>query len=151
MTPAEIRAAVAASPELLALRTTQAATADLAAIAAALSVGTRLVSHFASERGILDRYPGGPAAADALLVKLEGFAASAHPLAGIVKRALKFLGTPEGIDLGSFGVQTILAALTPGVLSVQERDGLIAMASEPVVVTPAEVQAALFNDDGSAA
>lgn len=90
---------------------------------------TRTISHFASERGVLDRYPGGPAAADALLVKLETFAASAHPLAGIVKRALKFLAQAEGLDLGSAGVQTMLAALTPGVLTVEERDGLRSMAT----------------------
>jgi len=90
---------------------------------------SHVVSHFASERGILDRYPGGPAAADALLVKLEQFAASANPMAGIVKRALKFLGTPEGIDLGSNGVQSMLTALTPSLLTTAERDGLRSMAT----------------------
>ena len=105
---------------------------DLAQIESVINAPTRsrVVSHFASERGILDRYPGGPTEADVLLVKLEGFAVSAHPMAGIVKRALKFLGTPEGIDLGSNAVQGMLSALTPALLTVEERDGLRAMATK---------------------
>lgn len=93
---------------------------------------SRLVSHFASERGILDRYPGGPLAADALLLKLEAFAQTGHALASIVRRALKFLGQPEGIDLGSGGVQSMLDALAGGgVISADERGGLRAMATLP--------------------
>lgn len=150
MTPAEIRAAVAADPALQALMGATAGQSDIAGIAAALSVGrTKIVSHFASERGILDRFPGGVVAADALLTKLEGFAQSQHALAGVVRRAVKFLGTPEGIDLGSAGVQTMLAALTPAVLTEVERDGLRSMATVPVVLTPHEVQDALFDDLGN--
>lgn len=150
MTPAEIRAAVQASPALLALVGANAAQTDVAALTAAFNLNrTRLVSHFASERGILDRYPGGPIQADALMSKLELFATTAHPLANVVKRALKFLGTPEGIDLGSGTVQGMLTALTPDVLTVAERDGLRAMASAPVAVSPQELQTALFDDFGA--
>jgi hypothetical protein len=150
MPPEQIRAAIQASPALLALVGPNAAETDVAALTAAFNVNrTRLVSHFASERGILDRYPGGPIEADALMTKLEVFAATAHPLASVVKRALKFLGTPEGIDLGSNGVQGMLSALTPAVLTITERDGLRAMASVPVVVTPQELQAAIFDDFGA--
>lgn len=91
---------------------------------------SRIVSHFVSERGVLDRHAGGPVAGDALLAKLEAFAQSAQPLAGIVRRALKFLAQPDGIDLGSAGVQGMLDALTDGgVLTTAERDGLRAMAT----------------------
>jgi hypothetical protein len=121
-------------------------------IAALLSTGrTRLVSHFASERGILDRYqgPGGPIGADALLSKIEGFALSAHPLAGIVKRAVKFLGQPEGIDLGSQGVQGILQLLTQGgVITAEERAALVAMATQPDPITTNQVSDALNKAQG---
>ena len=150
MTPEQIRAAVAADPALRALIGPSAGQTDVAALVAALSANrTRIVSHFASERGILDRFPGGPVAADALMSKLEAFSATQHPLAGVVRRAVKFLGTPEGIDLGSNGVQTMLGALTPAVLTEVERDGLRSMATVPVVLTPQEVQAALFDDYGN--
>lgn len=140
MTPDAIRAAVAASPELQAL----AAAGDHVAIAAALSAGrTRLVSHFASERGILARFPGGPAAADALLAKLEDFAQTAHPSARTVRRVLKFLGQPEGIDLGDPATQAMVGQLTPAVLSEAERDGLRAMATAPDPVHHSAVSAAL--------
>lgn len=93
---------------------------------------TRLVSHFASERGILDRHPSGPLAADALLAKLEAFAQTAHPMAGIVKRALKFLAQPEGIDLGAGGTQQMLGALAQGgAITATELAGLRAMATQP--------------------
>lgn len=116
-----------------------------AAIAAVLSVGrTKLASHFASERGVLERYPGGPVEADALLTKLEAFAATAHPMASIVKRALKFLAQAEGLDLGSPATQGLIAQLQAGgVITTAERDGLAAMATRPDPITPAAVEAAL--------
>ena len=106
--------------------------ANLASVEALINAPnkSRLVSHFASERGILDRYPGGPVEADALLTKLEAFAGTAHHSASIVKRALKFLAQPEGIDLGATGTQAMLSALTPAVLTTAERDGLRAMATK---------------------
>lgn len=150
MTPEEIRAEVAARPELQSFLGASAGDSNIAGLAAALSLNrTKIVSHFASERGVLDRYPGGQVEADALLTKLENFGNSQHPLAGVVRRAMKFLGTPEGIDLGSNGVQTMLAALTPALLTTQERDGLRAMATVPVTITPSEVQSALFDDMGA--
>ena len=149
MTPAEIRAEVAASPALQAFLGATAGDSNIEGLAAALSSGrTKIVSHFASERGVLDRYPGGPVAADALLTKLENFGNGQHPLAGVVRRAVKFLGTPEGIDLGSNGVQTMLNALTPALLTEVERDGLRSMAAVPVTLSPSEVQSALFDDMG---
>ena len=141
MTPAEIRAAIAADPALQALAT-QGATQ---AIADALSVGrTKPVSHFASERGVLERFPAGPLAGDALLAKLEAFAATAHPMARIVGRALKFLAQPEGLDIGSPATQGLLDQLAAGgVISADERAGLAQMAAVPDPVTHTEVGAAL--------
>lgn len=141
MTPEQIRAAIAASPELQALQ----AEGSVGAIARALSAGrTKIVSHFASERGVLERFPGGPIAADALLSKLEVFASTAHPMASIVKRALKFLAQAEGLDIGSPATQGLLTQLgAGGVLTTEEVAGLRAMATAADAVTDADVDAAI--------
>lgn len=145
MTPDEIRAAISASPAIKAL------IPDTVAIAAALSVGrTKVASRFASERGILERFPGGPMAADALLAKLEAFAVSGHPMARIVGRAIKFLEQPEGLDIGASTTQGLLDQLAAGgVITQTERDGLRAMATVDDPVSEMSVRSALFADDGS--
>ena len=137
----EIKDAIAASPELQAL----AAAKNHQAIADILSEGrVKVVSHFASERGVLERYPGGSVAADTLLTKLETFAATAHPMASIVKRALKFLAQAEGLDLGSQATQGLIAQLTAGgVLTTTERDGLRAMATQPDPISHMQVALAI--------
>lgn len=105
----------------------------------------RYVSTMISERGILEKYADGPLAADAVLAKLEAFAASGHPLASIVKRALKFLANPEGLDIGSSATQALIAQLgAGGVLTTDEANKLKALA--PTVnnfVTWEQCQAAL--------
>lgn len=120
-------------------------TGSVGAIAALLSVGrTRVASHFASERGILERFPLGPIAGDALLTKLDAFSATAHPMASIVRRALKFLGQPEGLDIGSAATQGMLDQLAlGGVMTAEERAGLKAMATAPHPVAVADVETAL--------
>lgn len=140
MTPQEIRDAIIASPELQALE--QAG--NWQGIADALSTGrTKIASHFASERGILERYPLGPIAGDELLAALEAFATTQHPMARIVGRALKFLAQPEGLDIGSSATQGLLDQLMAGgVITQAQRDGLRAMATVPDVVTWPEVKAA---------
>jgi hypothetical protein len=141
MSPTEILAAVQADPALVAL----AQAGDTQGIADALSVGrTKVVSHFASERGILERYPLGPLAGDALLAKLEAFAATAHPMARIVSRALKFLAQPEGLDIGAPATQGLLDALAAGgVITAEERAGLAQMATVADPVSHVEVGAAI--------
>lgn len=141
MTPAEILTAIQASPALTAM----AQAGNTQGISDALSAGrTRVVSHFASERGILERFPLGPLAADALLAKLEAFAATPHQMARIVSRALKFLAQPEGLDIGAPATQGLLDALAAGgVINAQERAGLAQMATVPDPVTHTEVGAAI--------
>lgn len=141
MTNQEILDAISASPELQALATVNA----FGPLADALSAGrTRIASHYASERGILERFPDGPLAADALLSKLDAFAATSQPMASIVKRALKFLAQTEGLDLGSSATQDLLAALAAaGVITTAERDGIRSMATVPAPVTAAEIEIAL--------
>jgi hypothetical protein len=141
MTPDEIRAAINADPALVAL----AEDGNTQAIADALSAGrTKIVSHFASERGVLERFPGGALAADALMTKLEGFAATAHPMASIVKRALKFLAQAEGLDIGSPATLGLIDALQAGgVITAEERNGLRAMATVADPITHTQVGEAI--------
>lgn len=80
----------------------------------------KTLSKMISERGILESYPGGPLEADAVLTKLETFSLSAHPLASIVKRALKFLSQPDGLDIGSAATQGMLTQLGSGVITAEE-------------------------------
>ena len=100
MTPQEIRDAIAASPELQALgKNTQS-------IADALSVGRKQVKpRIVSARGIAAEYPGGPVAAEVVLMKLEGAAAAASAsadqsqkvLGSLINRQLRFLAA-DGLD-----------------------------------------------------
>lgn len=114
-------------------------------IANILSAGrTRVTSHFASERGILERFPGGPVAADALLAKLEAFAEAGQPLSRITARAIRFLRQPEGLDIGSPATQAMLGAITQaGVITAEEFAGLRAMTLRPDPITDGQVVAAL--------
>lgn len=93
---------------------------------------TRVQSLMLSERGLMERYPGGPLAADALLAKLEAFAASGVPGSGPVKRAMKFLAQPEGMDIGSDATQGQLTALgAAGVITAEEANAVKALAQVP--------------------
>jgi hypothetical protein len=141
MTPQQIRDAVAASASLQALAVNRNDTA----IAEALSAGrTKVASRFTSARGVLERYPLGPVAADAVLSKLEAFSNAGHPLSSIVKRAVTFLNQPDGIDLGSGATLAMLNALTAGgVLTTQEHDGLVAIATVANPVPVLDVSNAL--------
>lgn len=106
-------------------------------IAAAVNAGrtgTVTTSRLISERGILESYSDGALAADAVLAKLEAFSLTAHPMASIVKRAMKFLGQPEGLDIGSVTTQSLITALGAySVITVDEATKLNALApTEPV-------------------
>jgi|CXWL01.1.fsa_nt_gi hypothetical protein len=148
MTPQDIRAAIQASPALLALVPQVNGTQ---AIAEALSLGRTIVQpHRMSEAGVLERYPGGPLAADAVLAKLDAFAASAHPLAGVVRRALKFLGQPEGLDIGSSATRAMLDALAGGsAITTAEATALKGLAAVPDPVSEFAVRQAIYADNGS--
>ena len=143
MTAQEIRDAIAASAELQAHQTA----GNVEAIAQALSIGrAKIASHFASERGVLERFPGGPIAADALLTKLEGFAVSGHSMASIVKRALKFLAQAEGLDIGSPATLGLIDALMAGgAITQTERDGLRAMATVADPIAREQVTEAIYG------
>ena len=102
-------------------------------------------TYLVSERGIMNDYVDGPLAADSVLSKLEAFAATAHPLASITKRALKFLATPEGLDIGAPTTQAMIDALV-AVTAITASEGTKLKALAPTVpntVTWEQCQAAL--------
>jgi hypothetical protein len=141
MTAAEILAAIAADSTLQAL----GAARNDAAIAAALSVGrTKTTSRFTSARGVLEKYPAGPVAADALLTKLETYATAGQPLSSLVRRANGFLSQPDGLDLGSPATLAMLDALLGyGVITQTEHDGLTSICTVADPVSVNAVSAAL--------
>lgn len=84
-------------------------------VAAFLSAGrTEVRQTRMSEAGLLERWPDGPVAADGFLAKLEAFAATQHAAAGVVRRALRFMATPEGLDLGAAATHAMLDMLQAG-------------------------------------
>lgn len=111
---------------------------------------TKVVSHFASERGILERFPLGPLAADTLLAKLEDFSKTAHPMSRIVGRALKFLALPEGLDIGSPATRGLLVELAnAGVITEAEVNGLTQMATIHETINEFDVRLAIYADNGT--
>lgn len=148
MTPQAIRDAIAASPELQAL----AAAGSTQAIADALSVGrTRVVPRMTSARGLAELYPGGPAGAEVVLLKLEGAAAAlkASPqqadkvLGSLLTRQLSFLAG-EGLDFGSAALRAMLDQFAAGgILTAEEVAGLKAIAVRPATIQHEAVTAAI--------
>lgn len=152
MTPDEIRAAVSGSDAMKALGQ------DTAAIAAALSAGrTRVHSRIVSARGIASDYPGGPVAAEIVLMKLEGaataLATSGKPddkvLGSLIARQLRFLAA-EGLDMGAAALRGMLDQfVVAGILTKEESDGLKGLALVADPVDELDVRRALWADDGA--
>lgn len=114
-------------------------------IAALLSLGrTEVRATRVSEAGLLERWPAGPIAADAFLTKLETFAASGHAVAGVVRRALRFLALPEGLDLGAMATHTMIDALqSGGVITADEAADAKALSAHSAPITVDQVSRAL--------
>ena len=122
------------------------------AIADILSAGrTQVVSRMTSARGLAEHLPGGPLAAETILLKLEGARdqmlqsadAQQRVLGSLLRRQLGFL-SGEGLDFGSAALRAMLdqfAAL--GILTTQEVAGLQAIAVRPAPITHTQVGAAL--------
>lgn len=98
-----------------------------------------------TERGIMNEYADGPLAADAVLTKLENFSMTAHPLASITKRALKFLASAAGLDIGAPTTHAMIDALaTYNAITVDEASKLKTLAPTiPNTVTWEQCQAAM--------
>lgn len=115
------------------------------AIADLLNAGrVRVGPRSLSERAILAEYPDGPVAADAVLVKLEQYAAGAHPLSSVLSRALRLLRDPEGLDFGTAATRQMLDALaTAGGITAAEAAALKALAEQPETLTAADISRAV--------
>lgn len=120
-------------------------------IADILSAGrTEVRSRIISARGIAELMPGGPLAAEVLLLKLEG--ARDAMLAGsdqqqvfgsLLRRQLKRLDD-DGLDIGSPALRQMLDQLmAAGVLTAGEVAALKDMAAHPAPVTHMQVAIAL--------
>lgn len=105
-----------------------------------------------SARGLAQMMPGGPIAAEIVLMKLEGArdAMLASPdqqqqvLGSLLRRQLRFLDGDDGLDFGSPALRGMLdqfAAL--GILSADEVAGLKSIAERSSPITHAQVGAAL--------
>lgn len=158
MTPAEIRAAIEADAALLAQARAAASEADIEAIAAALSVGrTEVYSRMTSARGLAELMPGGPLAAETVLLKLEGARdnmlasqdANTRVLGSLLKRQLGFL-SGDGLDFGSAALRGMLDQFGAlGILMTQEVAALKTIGTRPAPISALAVKRAIYADDGS--
>ena len=121
-------------------------------VAAMLSAGrTKLTPRVVSARGLAALMPGGPLAAEAALLKLEGardaMLASADRgqrlMGSLLRRQLSFLGG-EGLDFGSPALQAMLDQFAGlGILTSAEASALKAIGWSPAPVTVSQVSDAL--------
>lgn len=88
-------------------------------------------SRWISELGVMELYPDGAEAADAMLEKLETFADTRQRFAGVVRRVLRFM-RGDGFDIGSPTSQSILFILAQaGVITADEAGKLKSLADKP--------------------
>lgn len=122
------------------------------AIASILSL-VKLTPHtrMISARGLAELVPGGPFAAEVILMKLEGardaLLVSVNPqekvLGSLLRRQLNFLNG-EGLDFGSSALRSMLDQFgVLGILSSEEVQGLKSIAMKPTTVSDKEVKVAL--------
>lgn len=125
-------------------------------IAALLSVGrTEVYNRMTSARGLAELYPGGPAGAEVVLMKLEGAAAAlkastdqALKVQGsLIARQLGFLNT-DGLDFGSTALRSMLDQFVPSILTPEEVEGLKAVATRPAPISIDAVSRALNIAEG---
>lgn len=135
-----IRERILARPDLDDLRTAR----DLDGLAAALNVqpAQELQPRFVTARTILAECADGSGILDALTAAAEQVSA--------VKWALNFLGKDSGLDVGNPATQGMIDQLAAaGVLSAGQAATLKDLALQPIVVTRDQVNAAMYNPDGS--
>jgi len=146
MTPQQIRDAITASPEILALLP------DTYAIAGALQgIETEIIEYWLTDRGLItDLYTssGSTTMSDSVLSKLEAFAASSKTISHLFDRLCK---DTRGLDFGQTGLRGQIQYLgtVPGGFSAEEVAALLALAERPVSPTEFDVRCAIFADDGS--
>lgn len=117
---------------------------DLDALAAGLNAQPESVvqSRFVTARAVMAGCADGIAILDALN--------DAAVQNSAVAWAVKFLGQEAGLDVGDPYTQSMIDELVKqNVLSQVQAEQLKALALRPVLVTRADVEAAMFNPDGT--
>lgn len=141
MNAQDIRDAILADPSLRAL----VESGDDQTLADALSeIAPRIpTGELCTERTIFATL--GPAMADAVLVKLESFAASGHSGASMMARGLKWLAPAAGgVDFQHPALKAMLEGITAeGILTESEFLELMKLGTRPDTITVDEVAAAL--------
>lgn len=135
-----IRDRIINSPELQAVR----AVRDLDALAAGLNVQgvTATQSRFVNMRTIVAEC----ADADAIIRALD----AAAPASTALTEMLGFLRSDSGMDIGHPNAQARVDALVrAGALTAAQAAEVKGLALLPVIVTRDEVEAAIFNPDGT--
>lgn len=100
-----------------------------------------LQARYITARTILAECADGPS----ILAALDS-AATANTA---VKYAIQFLVQDSGLDVGNAVTQGMLDALVPSVLTQAQADQVKGMAMQPQLVTRADVEASMFNPDGT--
>lgn len=116
---------------------------DLDAMAAGLNAQpeTALQTRYITARTILSECGAG----ESILAALD-VAASASTA---VKYAVRFLGQESGLNVGDPVTLAMLEGMVPQVLTQEQADQVRALAMLPVYVTRLDVEAALYNPDGT--
>lgn len=105
-----------------------------------------------SARGLAQLMPGGPVAAEVVLMKLEGASAAMlasadqqqQVMGSLLRRQLAFLDGDEGLDFGSPALRGMLDQFAQlGILTADEVAGLKAIAESSQPITHTQVGAAL--------
>lgn len=140
MSPTELRALIESDQQALALARSGAA--DLCAARCMVIAPKIRASKTLTERGLYQEL--GPAVAETILQKLEGYAVAGAAYSAIVKRFLKWLEpSNEGVD---FGLQSTLdmAGLLyqGGLLTVEEYTAIDGLSKASPTITGAEVSTA---------
>lgn len=138
MTP--IRDRILARTDLNDLR----AARDLDGLSAALNAQPELApkSRFITERGIMAECKDGNAILDAL--------EDAAPSNSAIRRAVGFLKQDAGLDIGApYTLGMIQQLVAESVIPQDWADQLKALAMAPVLVSRLDVEAAMYNPDGS--
>lgn len=162
MTLDDIRAAIAARPELVAdvhaaLAEPVDATPHWQAIADAVSAAAppALVPHNITDRGVIAAL--GTDVGDAVLAALEAVAAETmadtDPLKlhqGGIRRMLAWLQRDPGLDIGNERTQAMLDTLVAlGRMTAEHAQALKALGQRPDVVSEIDIRRAVLADDGT--
>jgi hypothetical protein len=136
----DIRARILARPDLA----SALAGRDLDALTAGLNASppSAVSERWANARTVLDECPSGKS----IIRKLK----TASAADAVIEAAWAFLLNGKGLDVGAASTRASIDEIVAGGgLTAAEGDELKSLALQPALVTRADVEAAMFNPDGS--